>query len=147
MTSSSALPYPAPMVTFAQREALRPQSCLLVSVPLDVPLNPAAHWVGGSVPCINHFFRRRSRLDAVPLHVVCNLCVVACHSAVQFCFSRSRSPRSTQSPQTTLPSRRMNTSSFERSQLPQRKPSSRLGSASDGFIFADSLSAASSLRR
>jgi hypothetical protein len=54
---------------------------------------------------------------------------------VQFCFARSRSQRSTQSPQTTLPSRRMNTSSFERSQLPQRKPFSRLSSTSDGFIL------------
>src|ERR1035441_616383 len=54
---------------------------------------------------------------------------------VQFCLSRSRSQRSTQSPQTTLPSRRMNKSSFNRSQLPQRKPFSRLGSTSDRFIL------------
>src|ERR1035441_6974432 len=55
--------------------------------------------------------------------------------AVQFCLSRSCSQRSTQSPQTTLPSFRMNTSSLKRSQLPQRKPFSRLGSTSDGFIL------------
>jgi hypothetical protein len=68
------------VVTVAQRKALRPQSCLLLSVPLDVPLNPAAHRIGGSIPCINHFFTGRGRLDAMPLHVVCNFCVVACHN-------------------------------------------------------------------
>lgn len=147
MTSSSVLPYPEAVVTVAQRKALRPQSWLLLSVPLDVPVDPAAHWIGGPFPCLNHFCTGRGRLDAMPLHVVCNLCVVACHSAVQFCLARSRSQRSTQSPQTTLPSRRMNTSSLKRSQLPQRKPFSRLGSTSAGFIFATSLVAASSLRR
>src|ERR1035437_1402780 len=79
MTSSSVLPYPAPVVTLAQREALRPQFRRVISVPLDVPLNPAAHRVSGPVPCINHFVAGRGRLDSLPLHVVCNSCVVSCH--------------------------------------------------------------------
>jgi hypothetical protein len=74
------------VVTLAQREALRPQFRRVISVPLDVPLNPAAHRVSGPVPCINHFVAGRGRLDAVPLHVVCNSCVVSCHECRSVLF-------------------------------------------------------------
>jgi hypothetical protein len=68
------------VVTLAQCEALRSQPRRIVAVPLDVPLNPAARRTGSPVPCINHFFTGRGRLDAVSLHVVCNFCVVVCHN-------------------------------------------------------------------
>src|ERR1039457_4017593 len=84
MTSSSVLPYPAPVVTLTQREALRPQSCRIVAAPLDVPLNPAAHRVSGPVPCINHFVAGRGRPDALLLHVLRSFRVVSCHQCPQF---------------------------------------------------------------
>src|ERR1035437_3087846 len=79
ITSSSVLPYPDPLVTLAQREALRPQSRRLVAVTLDVPFNPAAHRIGGPVPRLNNFGASRGRPYSVLLHAICNFCVVACH--------------------------------------------------------------------
>jgi hypothetical protein len=134
MTSSLVLPYPEALVTVAQREALRPQ---IVAAPLDVPFNPAAHRVGSPVPCLNHFFAGRGRLDGLmPCRFMWSATFASCLAImVQFCFARSRSKKSAQSTQTMLPSVRRKTSSFERLQLSQRKPFSTRISTSDGFIL------------
>jgi hypothetical protein len=61
-------------------------------------------------------------------------------STTQFCFALSRSQSSAQSAQMTLPSRRMNTSSFELLQLSQRKAiSCCFVSISAGFILQPPL--------
>jgi len=80
MTSSSVLPYPAPVVTLTQREALRPQSCRIVAAPLNVPFDPATHRVNSLVPRLNHFVAGRGRPDALLLHVLRSFRVVSCHN-------------------------------------------------------------------